>query len=322
MNKNLLNISLPNIPEILYVLIFLLIILGIFIPEFRTMGNILNIAQQGAVLAIIALGSCIITIIGGIDLSLGAVLSLAGMFTALLLKENFNLIISLMGGIGCGLICGLITGIIIAYGNVPSFVATLGMMSMARGISLGLFDGATISGLPKYFRNFANGYIGVIPIPIVIVLICYVILEYLMKREKFGIYIYALGGNQNAARCCGINSKILTMIVYTIGGLLAGIAGIIMVSRLNCRHPTVGIGYEFEAIVAVVVGGTPLEGGWGSLGRTLIGVIIIGVLKNGLMLLGYPSYWQMAIIGVGVVLALIMANMAFIKSKEYINLQT
>ena len=315
MKKDSILSFFKNIPGIVYALLILVALLSIFVPDFRTIGNIFNITQQGAVLAIIAMASCIITVIGGIDLSLGAVLSLSGMVSALLLKQNCHILIAILGGIVSGLVCGIITGIIIAVGRIPSFVATLGMMSMCMGVALGMAGGATIAGLPDNFYNIANGSIGPVPYTLIICLLCYLILNYLMKYRKFGLYVYALGGNPLAARCCGINNRLMSLIVYGLAGALSGLAGVIMASRLNCGHPTVGIGYEFEAVVAVVVGGSPLEGGWGSLGRTLVGVLVIQVLKNGLSLLGYPPYWQMAIVGVGVIVALVMANMAFRDAK-------
>ena len=215
---------------------------------------------------------------------------------------------SIASGLISGLICGVVTGTIITFARIPPFVVTLGMMSMIQGISLGIADGATVSGLSEKVCNFFTNSTGLIPTPVLLAIIFIIIGDRLLRFQKFGVHVFAIGGNEDAAKFSGVTVNRVKLNVYMLAGTLAGVAGIILMCRLNCGHPTVGIGYEFDAIASVVVGGTPLEGGHGSIFKTVIGVLIIGVIKNGLTLLGFPLYWQLAITGVVIILTIISAS--------------
>ncbi|MBC7326850.1 ribose ABC transporter permease [bacterium] len=276
-------------------------------PRFLTLDNISNVLRQVSVYAILAVGETFVILTGGIDLSVGSVLALCGAISAGLALSS-NLMIALLAGMVLGAAIGAIQGIIIAKGGVPPFVATLGTMAIARSLTLVYTKGALISPLPQGFQFLGSGYFlhPLFSVPVLITLFIYILAYIVLSRTAFGRRIYAIGGNEEASRLSGVNVSRYKVYIYAISGLTAGLGGLVMTARLNCAHPQAGLGYELDAIAAVVIGGTSLMGGEGGVGGTLIGAIIMGVLNNGLNLLEVNPFWQQAVVGSLIIIAVLL----------------
>ena len=287
-------------------LLVLMIFFWILSPHFLTVPNLLNVAQQTAINAIIAVGLTFVIITAGIDLSVGSIMAFSGVVLASILGTGLPIPLAISAGLLIGLACGSINGILIAYGKLPPFIATLGMMSVARGAALMYTNGRPISGFSNDFRFLANGEIFSIPISIIIMVLVYLIAHFILTKTKLGRYVYAIGGNEEAAWLSGINVKFYKIIVYGICGMLSGLAAVILTARLNSAQPIAGIMYELDAIAATVIGGTSLVGGEGRVFGTLIGALIMGVLRNGLNLLGVSSFLQQTIIGSVIIIAVLV----------------
>jgi ribose/xylose/arabinose/galactoside ABC-type transport system permease subunit len=236
----------------------------------------------------------------------GAVLALSVVVTADLLQQGMPVPLALLIGLGIGALLGLINGLIITRFKVPPFVATLGMMTIARGLALTYTEGRPITGLPDSYRFIGTGSVGPIPVPILIAALVFALCFILLRWTAIGRYIYAIGNNPVAARYTGIAVQRYITLVYVIAGALSALAGMILVARLDSAQPTVGLAYEFDAIAAVVVGGTSFAGGQGGVGGTLLGVLIIAVLNNGLNLLNISSFYQPVVSGVVIAVALLL----------------
>jgi ribose/xylose/arabinose/galactoside ABC-type transport system permease subunit len=286
--------------------LLLCLVLSLLSDRFLTLGNLVIVLRQSAINGIIAVGMTFVILTAGIDLSGGAVLALSTVVTADLLQSGVPVPLAVLAGLGLGAVAGLASGLIITKANVPPFVSTLGMMTIARGLALTYTQGRPITGLPDGFRFIGTGSIGPIPMPIIIAGLTFFLGYILLTRTRIGEYIYALGNNPVAAHYAGIATKKYTTFVYVLAGLLAALAGMVLVARLDSAQPTAGIGYEFDAIAAVVVGGTSFAGGEGSLIGTLLGVLVIGVLNNGLNLLNVSSFYQPVVTGVVIALALLL----------------
>ena len=296
-------------------LIILCLILWILTPHFLTISNILNITQQTAINAIIAVGMTFVIITAGIDLSVGSIMAFAGVVLASALNAGYPLPLALLAGLGIGLVSGIVNGLLITYGKLPPFISTLGMMSVARGAALLYTDGRPISGFDENFRFLANGEVLNIPMPVIIMIVIYMIAHFILTRTKLGRYTYAIGGNEEATLLSGVNIKLYKTIVYGLCGLLSGVAAIILTARLNSAQPIAGIMYELDAIAATVIGGTSLMGGEGRMSGTLIGALIMGVLRNGLNLLGVSSFVQQTVIGSVIIIA-VLIDMALKKQSR------
>jgi ribose transport system permease protein len=251
-----------------------------------------------------------VIITAGIDLSVGSVLAFSGVVMATLLLGGLPLGLALLSGVGTGLFCGLLNGLLISVGRLPPFIATLGMMSVARGAALVFTEGRPVSGFSDSFRQIAVGEVLRIPAPVVIMLAVYLIAHFVLTRTKLGRYTYAIGGNEEAAILSGVNVRLYRTLVYGLCGGLSGLAAIILTARLNSAQPIAGIMYELDAIAAVVIGGTSLIGGEGTVFGTLIGALIMGVLRNGLTLLGVSSFVQQIVIG-SVIIVAVLFDMAW-----------
>jgi len=280
--------------------------LTILSDRFLTVSNIVNVLRQSTINGIIAIGMTYVILTAGIDLSVGAVLALCTVVTADLLQQEVGVPLAVSGGLGLGVVLGLINGFIITKANVPPFVTTLGMMTVARGLALTYTQGRPITGLPDAFRFIGTGSLGPVPMPIVIAAFAFLVGYVLLNRTEVGKYILALGNNPVAARYAGVAVDRYTAFVYGVSGMLAALAGMILVARLNSAQPTAGVAYEFDAIAAVVVGGTSFAGGEGGLGGTLLGVLVIAVLNNGLNLLDVSSFYQPVVTGIVIALALLL----------------
>ncbi|MCC4263738.1 ribose ABC transporter permease [Oceanimonas baumannii] len=281
-------------------LIALILLIGVvsFInPHFFTVDNILNILRQTSVNAIIAVGMTLVILTAGIDLSVGSVLALCGAFAASMVAIELPIFITLPAVLLAGLALGSISGLIVAKGRVQAFIATLVTMTLLRGVTMVYTEGRPIStgftDAGDIFAWFGTGYVFGIPVPVWLMAMTFLGAWYLLNHTRFGRYIYAVGGNEAAARLSGINVARVKMGVYAICGMLSALAAIIVTSRLSSAQPTAGTSYELDAIAAVVLGGTSLAGGRGAITGTLIGALIIGFLNNALNLLDVSSYYQM-----------------------------
>jgi ribose transport system permease protein len=295
-------------------LVFVSLVFWILSPYFFTISNILNIAQQTSINAIIAVGMTFVIISAGIDLSVGSIVAFSGVVLAGLLHAGIAEPYAIILGLMVGLLCGVANGLLISYGKLPPFIATLGMMSVARGAALLYTEGRPISSFSNPFRFLATGDILKIPVTVIIMIIIYLLAHLVLSRTKLGRYTYAIGGNEEATHLSGVNTKLFKTIIYGISGLLSGFAAVILTARLNSAQPIAGIMYELDAIAAVVIGGTSLLGGEGKLSGTIIGAFIMGILRNGLNLLGVSSFVQQIIIGL-VIICAVLIDMALKKNK-------
>jgi len=296
-------------------LLVLSLVLWVLTPYFMTLSNLLNIAEQTAVIAIVAVGMTFVIITAGIDLSVGSVLALSGVIMASALHAGVPLPAAMLTGPGAGLFCGLLNGLLVAQGRLPPFISTLGMMSVARGTALVFTQGRSISGFSESFRYFASGKVLHLPMPVILMLTVYLIAHVVLAKTKLGRYAYAIGGNENATILSGVNVKLYKTVIYALCGLLSGVAAIILTARLNSAQPIAGVMYELDAIAATVIGGTSLMGGEGAMWGTLIGALIMGVLRNGLTLLGISSFVQQIVIGSVIILAVLVDMMLKAKNR-------
>ncbi|EKF9665041.1 ribose ABC transporter permease [Vibrio cholerae] len=296
----------------LIALLFLVVVVSFLNPNFFTVDNLLNILRQTSVNAIIAVGMTLVILTAGIDLSVGSVLALCGAFAATLVAMEVPILVAVPTALLAGAALGAISGMIIAKGKVQAFIATLVTMTLLRGVTMVYTDGRPIStgftDTADTFAWFGTGYALGIPVPVWLMVVVFAGAWYLLNHTRFGRYVYAVGGNESATRLSGINVDRVKIGVYAICGLLAALAGIIVTSRLSSAQPTAGMGYELDAIAAVVLGGTSLMGGKGRIMGTLIGALIIGFLNNALNLLDVSSYYQMIAKAVVILLAVLVDN--------------
>jgi ribose transport system permease protein len=287
-------------------LLALCLLLWILTPHFLTVSNLLNVLEQTSINAIVAVGMTYVIISGGIDLSVGSLLALAGVVLAALLHQDQPVVVGLAAAAAVGAAFGSLSGVAITWGRLPPFIATLGMMSIARGCALLFTDGRPISGFDAGFRAVATERIAGIPAPVFVTAAVYLVAHFVLSETKFGRYVYALGGNEEATRLSGVNVRLHKTAVYAVSGLTSALAAVLLTARLNSAQPIAGIMYELDAIAAVVIGGTSLAGGEGSLAGTLIGALIMGVLRNGLNLLSVSSFMQQVVIGLVIVGAVLI----------------
>jgi len=286
----------------------LLIVLSIASDSFLTISNLSNILRQVSIIGIISIGMTFVIVTGGIDLSVGSVMALSAVIaTSLAQADNpMTLLIPIAAGLLVGMACGTVNGITVARWNVAPFVVTLGMMTAARGLALVYSDGRPINNLTDAYKNIGGGYFAGMPIPTILFILVILVSIFVLHFTKFGRYVFATGGNELSAKLSGINTTFIKICAYAIAGFCSAIAGIMLSSRVMSGSPVLGTGYELDAIAAVVIGGTSLFGGVGSILGTVIGVLIIGVMNNGLDLLNVSSYYQQILKGVIIVLAVLV----------------
>lgn len=282
---------------------------------FLTQDNMLIVLRQISINGILAIGMTFVIIAAGVDLSVGSVLALAGIVAARFATMSDSMaightqwpvIIPILAAIVIGLCCGFINGYVLGRYRLQPFIVTMGMLSAARGLTLLTTDGNPVSQLHGTFRWLGNGYVSGIPVPVIIFSVLFIIAWFILNKMIFGRYIYAVGGNEKSARTSGINVLAVKIAVYTLCGVLASIAGLILTARTGSAQTSAGLSYELDAIAAVVIGGTSMAGGAGTLRGTLFGVLIIGVMNNGLDLLGVQSYYQQIIKGALIVFAVML----------------
>ena len=271
---------------------------------FMTPKNLFNILRQNASNMFLATGMTMVIILGGIELSVGSVIALSGCVAAgAVVYFHLPIIVGFILAVLVGALVGVFNGFVICKTDIPPFIVTLASMNIAKGIALVITGGAPIRCMEDMFKWPGAGYIGPFPVPAVLMIIVFIFAVFVVNRTQLGRHIYAVGGNAQAAKFSGINVEKVKFIVYTYTGIMAGIAGVIIASRLYSGQPTAGDGAEMDAIAAVVVGGTSMSGGSGRIGGTLIGVLIIGILNNGLNLMGVDSNWQYIVKGLVILLA-------------------
>jgi ribose/xylose/arabinose/galactoside ABC-type transport system permease subunit len=277
-------------------------------PDFLTVSNLTNVARQVSILALVAAGQTVVILSAGIDLSVGSVVALVSVFAAMGLKDH-GVAGFIVYGVAFGVAAGLINGLLIGKARIAAFIATLGMLSMARGLALSATNGVPVFGLPDSgIYQIGNGYVGPIPAPVIFAVAGFAATWVLLYRTRFGTYVYAIGDNEESAKLAGINVPRVKVLIYTWTGLLAAVGGLVLTARVRSGQPLLGEGLELQAIAAVVIGGVSLFGGRGRLSGTIWGVILIGILSNGLNLVGVSTFVQQIVIGAVIVLAVGVAT--------------
>ncbi|ACJ75146.1 ribose transport system permease protein RbsC [Thermosipho africanus TCF52B] len=285
--------------------ISLVIFFALLSDRFLSLSNFINVFRQVSIQAIIAFGMTLVIISGGIDLSVGSVFALSAVIMASVIK-GYSVFLGILVALVVGAIFGSINGFIIAKGKIQPFIVTLATMAIARSLTLVYTQGMPITGFPASFRFIGRGEIFGIPVPIVIMFSIFAIILYISIYTKLGLYTYAIGGNETAAKLSGVKVDKYKIIIYMLSGLLSAIAAIILTSRLNSAQPTFGTGYELDAIAAVVLGGASLAGGKGTVIGTLFGALIMGILNNGLNLLNISPFYQQAVKGIVILIAVLI----------------
>ncbi|WP_373819587.1 ABC transporter permease [Glaesserella sp.] len=300
-------------------LVLLVIFFSVTNEYFFTSNNIMTVGLQTSTIALIGIGATCVILTGGIDLSTGSVVALSGVAAAMIVNAGVPVPLGMIFGIFVGGLCGLINGILVTKMRLPPFIATLGMMMVARGVALYVTNAAPVSGMPESFAALGNGALfritevganglpkvvfAGIPYPVIIMIFITILFTFALTKLKVGRYIYAIGSNEEAARLSGIKTNLVKNYAYIASGLLSGLTGVILASRLVTAQPNGGVSYELDAIASAVVGGTSLMGGVGTIPGTLIGSFIIGVLRNGLNMNGVSSFVQMIVIGLVIIVA-------------------
>ncbi|WP_372630145.1 ABC transporter permease [Cohnella sp.] len=293
------------------ILLGAVVILSLVSDTFLTVTNLMNVLRQVSINGILAVGMTFIILTAGIDLSIGSLMAVAAVIATSIVAHDPGAVgWALLAGVAASGLLGGVSGTMSAKLNVAPFVATLAMMTIARGIALIYTNGRPIVVNSDPFKFLGQGYIGPIPVPVLIFIAVTAVMGIVLYKTKFGRYVYAIGGNENASKISGIRVDRVKIWVYVINGFLAGLAGILLSSRISSGQPNSGMGYELDAIAAVVIGGTSLFGGRGSLLGTIVGVLIIGVINNGLNLLDVSSYWQQIIKGLIIAGAVILDQRA------------
>ncbi len=282
--------------------------LSLATDTFLTSTNLFNIARAFSWIAIAALGEALVIIIGGIDLSVGAVMALAGFVAALCLQAGLPVPVAILAGLLTGSLVGWINGTLVGRIGLPPFIVTLGTMSLARGIVLGLTRGEPVRNLPQAFLNLGQAELwpGAWPLPVVYMLVLAALVSLLLNGTVLGRHIYTLGRNERALRVAGVDIAQLKVLVYMLSGLLTAVAGLLLTARVGVAAPTAAIGYELDIIAAAVIGGTSLFGGEGSVVGVLLGAALLQIVRNGLVLLGVPAYWQTVAVGIMILVVILL----------------
>lgn len=290
--------------------LILCVVLALSTPRFFTVANLLNIGTQVSINALLAFGVTFVIITGGIDLSLGSMVAVTGVIAATFAHpDTYPVLVPVFAGLASGVVFGSFNGLVITKSKVPPFIVTLGTMTIGRGLALILSKGRPISNLSDSFNFIGGGNLFGIPFPIIILILSFIICSVILKKTILGRYMYAVGGNEPAARASGIQVNRVKMWVYTICGLLSALGGILLTSRITTGQPNAGAGFELDAIAAAIIGGTSTSGGTGTMTGTLIGALLIGVISNSLDLLNVTSYYQQVVMGAIIIGAVVLDSM-------------
>ena len=307
LNNPVVNIFHGNI-GIVMVLIIMSVIISFATDKFLSGTNIISVLRQISINTFIALGMTLIIILGHIDLSVGAIVAMSGTLTVgFIVNQGMPIGVAIVLGLLLGTLTGFISGFIVSTFRVPAFIITMAMMNVASGIAYVYSGGQSTRITDKFFINIGTGYLfKVIPLPVVYMVILIAVIAFLLNKTKFGTYVYAIGGNREAARLSGVPIKKVEIIVFTLSGALSAFAGLVLCSRMYSGQPSVGSGYELDAIAACVLGGTSMSGGKGRISGTVFGAMVIGIISNGLNLIGVSSYWQLIIKGLIIACAVLL----------------
>ena len=304
MTKSKMNFN-TWIAEYAIIIIFVVLFgaMSIFAPNFLTGGNIANVLRQVSINGICAIGMTFVILTGGIDLSVGAIIAVSGVLTAMMMIDGIHpLVASLISIVLCTLI-GFLTGLMISHIGIPPMVATMGTMTSLRGVAYLITGGTPVFGFDERYAVIGQGYVGVIPIPVIILVLSFAAGIFFLSKTRYSRYIYGVGGNEEVARLSGINVHRVKAFVYGVSGFCSALAGLVMLGRLNSGQPRAGESYEMDAITAVVLGGVSLTGGVGKISHVVFGVLIIGVLTNGMTMMAVDDYWQRVVKGLVLLLA-------------------
>ncbi|WP_134704845.1 ribose ABC transporter permease [Ammoniphilus sp. YIM 78166] len=288
------------------ILLLMCVVLSVLTPNFLEVNNLLNVLKQISIISILAAGMTFVILTGGIDLSVGSTVALSGVISVMLSQQGVHAIPAMSVGVMAGILAGFINGYLTAKAKLPAFIVTLGSFTYIRGIAYVLSAGYPIVLTDPLFKFFGSGTVLAIPTPVFIMALVYAIAFFILKYTMFGRHVYAIGGNEEAASLTGIKVGATLIKVYIISGLLAGLAGVVLAGRLYSGQPTAGVGFELDAIAAVILGGTSFAGGIGTIQGTIIGALIMGVLSNGLTLMDVNYYWQLVIKGGVIILAVLL----------------
>ena len=285
--------------------IFAILVIGLTAlkPVFLTPDNLINVIRQVSITAIIGIGMTFVLISGEIDLSVGSIAALAGIVVTMGLKDGLPMVIAIVLAMGVGALCGFANGGIHVYARIPSFIVTMGMLNIARGVVLVITNSYPVTGLPDSFKVIGRGYVGFLPVPVIIMFVCYILGYLVLKYVKFGRSIFAIGGNIEAARLSGISVNRNKILIYVLCGVTAAIGGIVLASRMFSGQPSAGDGLELNAIAACVIGGTSTTGGKGRIWGTFLGALIMGIITNGMNLLNISTHWQLIVQGAIIIIA-------------------
>ena len=292
------NVIKSNV-GILGVLILICIIVSFATDKFLTTNNIISVLRQISINCYIALGMTLIIILGHIDLSVGAIVAMSGTLTVgLIVNQGVPMGLAILIGLLLGMVAGIISGFVVSKFRVPAFIITMAMMNVCKGIGYVYSGGQATRIKNDFFAAIGTGYLfNAIPLPVVYMIILIIIFSFLLGKTRFGTYVYAIGGNREAARLSGVPIMKVEVITFTLSAVLSAFAGLVLCSRMYSGQPSVGEGYEMDAIAACVLGGTSMSGGKGRISGTVIGCMVIGIISNGLNLIGVSSYWQLIVKG-------------------------
>ena len=292
------------------VLLFVFVFFSVLTKTFLSTKNLLNICRQVSMTGICAVGMTMVLLTGGIDISIGSIIALSGVVSAKLINDlGFGIFPAMVVGVLVGIVCGLISGIMVAHFEVPALIATLAMQTIARGFAFIMTQGIPVYGLPESIKTLGHGYFLGIPIPVYILALVFFIGWWMLEQTSFGRHLYAIGGNEEVARLSGINVLVKKIQIYSLSGFFAGLSGIIMLSRLNSGQPATSEGFEMDVITAAVLGGVSVAGGQGKIINVVAGVLIMGMLSNGMTLMNLDEYWQWVAKGAVLLFAVAFDNM-------------
>lgn len=292
---------------IIAVLLLIGVVLSLFTEVFLTSDNLISVLRQISNNMFLALGMTFVMILGGIDLSVGSIVAMCGTLTVgFMVTNQIPMLPAIAMGLAIGTLAGFINGLVVAVFRVPSFIVTLSMMNVAKGIAYVYSGGRSTRIMNSVFNEIGTGYVGFIPLPVIYMIILIVLFSILLNKTKFGTYVFAVGGNRESAHLSGVPIKRVEMIVFTLTGFLAAFAGIVLSARMYSGQPSVGEGYELDAIAACVLGGVSMSGGVGRISGTIFGVMVIGIISNGLNLMNVSSYWQLIVKGCIIMIAVLI----------------
>lgn len=320
--KNGFFTVLKNNIGIIAVLLIICFLVSILTDKFLTSNNIISVLRQISINMYIALGMTMVIIMGNIDLSVGSIVAMSGTLTVgLIVNQNMPIGFAIFLGLAAGTLAGFVNGVIVSVFKVPAFIITMAMMNVASGVAYVYSGGQATRITDEFFVKIGTGYLfDIIPLPVIYMFVGIMIVGFLLTKTRFGTYIYAIGGNREAARLSGIPTKVIEITVFTMSGFLAAFAGLVLGSRMYSGQPSVGVGYELDAIAACVLGGISMSGGKGRISGTIFGALVIGIISNGLNLIGITSHWQLIVKGLIIVSAVLLdsqkGKLQLIKKKK------